>query len=796
MKLQKTCPDKEVLINFLGGTLEESELVATEQHLAKCKPCLETMQNLESMHDTYSDLAKISIEDKLAKKSCDGSHHSEDQKTLDNLVVQLKKLGQGSSVSRNTKSSCPPGIVAESRTAEVRQFLLPPKQPDDLGYIEGYRIVRVLGAGSTGVVFQAIQESLNRKVALKILRPSLGEPAKARFVAEAQATAKLDHPNAISIYEVGEIDSLAFIAMQWVPGETLEDCLNRDSVLPLEDVAQLAQQLASALAEAHRHGLIHRDVKPANVWISETGDAKLLDFGLVRINNESPQLTCTGMIAGTPCFMSPEQSRGQALDSRTDLFSLGCVLYRALTGRLPFEGENALSTLQAIQRSQPTLPHALDPNIPSGFSNVVMQLLEKSPIRRPQSAEQFIETLSRPESAPRAKVEQTKDSQDGATNWSNWFFRVAGLLLMAFALGWAGYLYGPNVIRIVMNQGVIEIETEVDDVLVEVFQDGRRLRIVDLATEKSVVVSAGKYEIRPMGEDNSVRIENGNLVLSRGDSEIVRVVSQLRPVKAGKANDPRLENLVESNMPGVPLGESNSNLQRRQLAKNFMSEGLENDNYLVKSGAILGVFVEGVLGEFGESPPVNIPKPGSSLLPSIGYPVLVTGAGKISLPFVEPIQVDGKSVAQIEETVKKAFTSGDEPVLKSASRIIVTLIRRHDPSTSMANYKIGQGAILGIFVEGVLGEFDTAPPVNISSDESGYMPSMGYPIVVNEKGQISLPFVDPISVSGLSIMEAEGVVKKAFQGGKNPILKEQARILVTLMKPDRKQNTGQSSLQK
>lgn len=190
-------------------------------------------------------------------------------------------------------------------------------------------IVKLIGSGSTGVVFLANDLRLDRRVVLKILRPSLGQPAQTRFIAEAKATAAIQHPNVVTIYEVGSDGPLSYIAMQWSPGETLDSLLQTADPLPLAEVRRLVSEVAHGLAAAHARGLIHRDIKPANVWITEkSGEAKILDFGLVRVTDEDPQLTCTGMIAGTPCFMSPEQSRGDALDHRSDLFSLGCLLYQ------------------------------------------------------------------------------------------------------------------------------------------------------------------------------------------------------------------------------------------------------------------------------------------------------------------------------------------------------------------------------------------------------------------------------------------------------------------------------------
>ena len=177
-------------------------------------------------------------------------------------------------------------------------------------------------------------------------------------------------------------------------GQTLEGRLNDVAFIPEDDVRSMAMQIAQGLAAAHRNGLIHRDIKPANVWLkSENDDAVILDFGLARIADDDPQMTATGMLAGTPNFMSPEQTRGLELDGRSDLFSLGCLMYRASTGKLPFGSTGILATLQAIQHDEPRAPKLLNPHVTDDFSDLVMSLLEKQPASRPENADQLVEAL-------------------------------------------------------------------------------------------------------------------------------------------------------------------------------------------------------------------------------------------------------------------------------------------------------------------------------------------------------------------------------------------------------------------
>ncbi|MGI9519659.1 MAG: protein kinase domain-containing protein, partial [Pirellulaceae bacterium] len=337
------CPEKNTLVDFLLGKLPESDIQVIEDHLSHCPPCGDTVRLLDN-GDTLDELARQVMLEAPAP--------GPEQTRVDELIQRIQTSGKDP--QRLT------GDVVD-RSAEVTMLLAPSSNPDHLGCIAHYEVVELLGAGGTGVVYKATDTQLQRVVALKILRPSLGRMARERFLAEARAAAAIDHEQVMTIYHVGEEEPLAWIAMQWIPGETLEQRLRREPVQDDEIIASVCRQMAQGLAAAHQQGLIHRDIKPANIWIeSGTGRVKILDFGLARVADDDPQFTDTGMIAGTPTYMSPEQTRGAPIDHRSDLFSLGCVLHRMATGHLPFQADNVLATLQCIQRYQP--PHASELN--------------------------------------------------------------------------------------------------------------------------------------------------------------------------------------------------------------------------------------------------------------------------------------------------------------------------------------------------------------------------------------------------------------------------------------------------
>ena len=258
-----------------------------------------------------------------------------------------------------------------------------------------YAIMRKLGQGGMGEVFLAEDTQLGRRVAIKLLRPETisDEHARKRLVREARAAATLDHPNICSIYEVGEADGCSFIAMQYVEGETL-DARIKSKPLELKESLTIAAQIADGLAEAHSHGIIHRDIKPGNIMITSRGQAKVMDFGLARVIAEAVEseaetqslLTTPGTIVGTMPYMSPEQVRDEVLDGRSDIFSFGVVLYEMLTGRQPFSAESPAATLSAILTRDPLPLARYSDGVPAELERIVRKCLGKDRERRYQTS--------------------------------------------------------------------------------------------------------------------------------------------------------------------------------------------------------------------------------------------------------------------------------------------------------------------------------------------------------------------------------------------------------------------------
>ncbi|HEY6893170.1 MAG TPA: serine/threonine-protein kinase, partial [Rhodanobacteraceae bacterium] len=260
-----------------------------------------------------------------------------------------------------------------------------------------FEVLRVLGKGGMGTVYLARDPRLDRPVALKVLHAEdvATDERRARFLREARTAAAVRHPNVATIYEVGESAGLPFIVMEYCEGETLSQRL-RNTRLETPQFLNIARQIAAGVAAAHEHGIVHRDLKSANIIIEPSGQVKILDFGLARaLHREVPVTidTTTGSFFGTIHYLSPEQARGQPADERSDLFSLGVVFYQMATGQLPFDAELPLMVLEKIRDEEPAPFVPVDPTFPPAAARIIGRLLQKNPANRYPSARDLVNDL-------------------------------------------------------------------------------------------------------------------------------------------------------------------------------------------------------------------------------------------------------------------------------------------------------------------------------------------------------------------------------------------------------------------
>lgn len=285
---------------------------------------------------------------------------------------------------------------ARGRGQMKLDFLSPAAHPELLGQLGRYQIEQVIGAGGMGIVLKGFDTDLNRPVAVKVLAPHLAHSgaARQRFAREARAAAAVVHEHVVAIYNVESEEETPFLVMQYVSGRSLQERVDLEGPLAAEEILRIGMQAAAGLAAAHAQGVIHRDVKPANILLENGVERTLLtDFGLARAADDA-SLTHSGIVAGTPHYMSPEQASGESADGRSDLFSLGSVLYFMATGHPPFRAEQAMAVLNRICHDRPRPVSETNRQIPRELSDVIHRLLEKKPSRRFASAEEVRQALA------------------------------------------------------------------------------------------------------------------------------------------------------------------------------------------------------------------------------------------------------------------------------------------------------------------------------------------------------------------------------------------------------------------
>ena len=376
--------DRQYLQCLLDESLPETTERDVAEHVAQCPACQSELESLAAGQVWWMEASR-----RLSKSYVvDGTDSAPPANPVETAYFPVESA---------PASSIHDDEVDHFAYDFAVDFLEPSHDSTKLGRLGDCEIVEVIGRGGMGIVLKGYQQELNRFVAVKVLAPHLATSgaARRRFAREAQATAAIVHPHVMAIHSVHASAKLPYLVMPFVACESLQERLDHQGPLDVKDVLRIGMQAALGLAAAHAQGLVHRDVKPANILLETTVDRVMLtDFGLARAVDDAT-LTRTGVIAGTPQYMSPEQANGDAVDHRSDLFSLGSVLYAMCTGRPPFRAETTFGVLRRIREALPRPIREINPDIPEWLDRIVITLLSKEATGRFDSASAVASLLER-----------------------------------------------------------------------------------------------------------------------------------------------------------------------------------------------------------------------------------------------------------------------------------------------------------------------------------------------------------------------------------------------------------------
>ncbi|HBE68375.1 MAG TPA: hypothetical protein DDW52_09530 [Planctomycetaceae bacterium] len=487
------------------------------------------------------------IEEESADSSCEIARHVETCATCQSTMESLFQDGLSLEI---TGSLLREGLVAHPiKEVDVGSLALSDSSdhPNSLGRFSRYEVIEFLGRGGMGIVMRAFDPHLDRHCAVKVLAPELASSAAARkrFAREAKSAAAVVHPHVVPIQTVDEHSGLPYLVMPVVDGRSLQQRVESDGPLSVIEAVRIASQIAEGLAAAHAKGLVHRDIKPANILLENGVErVQITDFGLARAIDDAT-MTRSGVIAGTPQYMSPEQAHGDAIDHRSDLFSLGSVMYFMLSGRSPFRAETTMGVLNRIGNDQPRSLRSINADVPGWLEAIVMRLLAKPRDERFADAsdvadllEHWLNHLQNPE-APRPKVPSVPESEGverentasrvGNGGWSRWLVLAAAPLFAFFGV----------IIILETGKGTLRIETKSDtDVPIVIRQGEDVVEHLTVSREgTSTRLRAGEYIVQIDNADSDLIIANGEVVLKRGGQWTTRITESPRAADMTREHD-------------------------------------------------------------------------------------------------------------------------------------------------------------------------------------------------------------------------------------------------------------------
>ena len=493
------CPRPDRLLRLLGDDLPEIEQTELVAHLDSCPDCRGALDRLAARSGLWNDLA-------LLRDDPPGP-------------------------STGDRSKGPEAVPPDDEDIPMG-LLEPPDEPGHLGKLGPYDVLRLIGRGGMGIVFLARDRALDRLVAIKLLTPGMAATgaARRRFAREAKAAAAVVHEHVVTIHAVDTLpQGVPYLVMQYIAGKSVQELIDRGKAPELAEILRIGSQAAGALAAAHAQGLIHRDIKPANILLENGVErVKITDFGLARAVDDDT-ISQSGVVAGTPQYMSPEQARGEPIDHRTDLFSLGSVLYALCTGQAPFRGNSSMATLKRVCEQTPRPIQALNPEIPSWLVKIIERLHAKDPADRYDSAADVADLLGRclahvqqPASVPLPAELLPVRNRRAIALWGALpvCLMLAGLLIFPGTREAAGQAanYVATVLRLKTPEGTLVIETDDPDVGIKL--DGSEL-VVTGAGVKELRLSVGKHSVQAIKDGKILRDEL--VTISRGGRTVLTV---------------------------------------------------------------------------------------------------------------------------------------------------------------------------------------------------------------------------------------------------------------------------------
>lgn len=574
------CPDQETLASYLGGWVDDEQSSAIEQHLEDCDACQAVIARVEVEPDSMLDRLNLHGEEQTTKGRAKDS-------AVDYAISVIQRL---------------PAADQQDRDAEPPSDLLGRLSERMIG---PYQLIRPLGHGGMGSVYLAKHCKLDKLVAIKVL-PSrwLGsEVHLSRFQREIRAAGGLNHPSIVTATDAGQEDDIYYLVMEYIEGYDFSRVARLCGTLSVADACEAMRRVAMGLSHAHSLGIVHRDVKPSNLMLSQAGDVKILDFGLARHSlwdEASAELTTVGQLMGTLDYMAPEQAEcAAAVDYRADLYSLGATLFRLLVGRPPLAAAPDLSPLAKLKLlASHDSPRAdtLRPDLPKELTNFIASLLHRDPNRRPASAAHVAEKLEefavghdlsavaesakqkeksdpRPESVsqvqePGKTVKPAVQPMMVGGGRNGWGWAVA-------LAGFSGLVLAGILLVIETQKGQLVIESEAENVSVKLLADGEEYDTVKVQPGATATkLFAGKYEIVIEGASDDLLIDNESVVIRRGETVIAKIghsnaAVPTKPVSMPLADEPVYE--------GKPLS-----VWLNQVATERSSEQLYNALQAVK----------------------------------------------------------------------------------------------------------------------------------------------------------------------------------------------------------------------